>query len=177
MKLYIRRQKPNEIILGMATPKSEVLKKLKARNFECISHIVKWYVYRENDSQNHWKEEIASYLAYANHKKLKGNKKLTVSDIMNSLLYGVEDGDESDAESILQDFIWDVARPEKYPEFEISKGLVYSFSLFLQEFKKQVVPMLISNHIYELKEFYPVLDRCYITHPRPRFVIFTTKGE
>ena len=172
MKLYVKRNEHNEIILGMATAKSELIKNLKSRSPSCISHIVKWYVYIDNDARFHWKKEISSYLAYASSRKLKGGKKLNKQDVIDSLLYPVHDGDESDARSILQDFIWDVARKEHYPEFELSRDLIKQFSLFLQEFVRTSVPMIVEKHAYEISEFYPVLDACYNKYPRPDYVEF-----
>lgn len=48
MNLYIKKNKyGNEIILGMATDKSEALKKLQDRADEFTEHVVKWYIYKD----------------------------------------------------------------------------------------------------------------------------------
>lgn len=172
-KIYVRRNANQEVVIGMSTSKSQALQKLKARNFACITHVVKWYIYRENINQNHWIKEIASYLAYASNIELKGRRKtLSTSDIMNSLLHSIGDGDHSDARNILQEFIWDVARPEGYPEFLISEELVSQFSLFLKEFKCVVVPVIKEKNPHELEEFYPLLDECYSKYRRPASIEF-----
>ncbi len=169
MKIYVRRNicASHELILGMATSRSELMQDLLNRNPVLIEHLVKFYVYPENDSQNHWKQEVAGYLDYANRKTLKGGKKLKPADLKRTIFKGINDGDTSDAHSILRAFILDTAIPEKYPVFKITYSLDKHFSLFLQMFLDEFLSILSKKNTYEMEDFYPILDSCVIKSDRP----------
>lgn len=169
MKLYIRKNivNPGEVVLGMATSRSELMKDLIDRNPVLIEHVVKFYVYPDKDSQNHWKQEIAGYLDYVNRKTLKGGKKLKSSDLKRTIFRGINDGDISDAHSILRAFILDIARPESYPIFKITHKLENSFSKFLNLFLDNLLPILTRKNDYSMEDFYPILDQCVRLSHRP----------
>ena len=162
MKIYVRRStdKPNEIILGMSTNRSELIKLINARGPELVEHIVKWYVYPDNVSQNHWRKEICSYLDYANHRTLKGNKKLDVDTLKKYLLPGFYDCDVDDAHGVLWTFIHDVAIPNDYPEFEITSQLCKDFSITMQNIVREILPKLTTNNNLKMSDFYEMLDNC-----------------
>lgn len=169
MKLYIKRNiyASHEIIVGMATSRSELMQDLLNRNPVLLEHLVKFFVYPDNDSQNHWKQEVAGYLDYANRKTLKGGKKLKVADLKRTLFKNINDGDISDAHSILRAFILDTAVPENYPVFNITPKLDKAFSTFLQLFLEDFLDILSKKNNYSMEDFYPILDKCVKISHRP----------
>lgn len=106
---------------------------------------MKLYVYTNNDSQNHWKKEICSYFDFANHKTMKGNKKLSVHELKKYLLPGFNDCDSGDAHGVLWTFIHDVAIPNHYPEFEITSTICADFSITMKKIVDNVLPKLASK--------------------------------
>lgn len=131
MKRFIRN---SVAIFGMARAKREAEYELSRGAAPALQHLVKLYLYPENDSREHWIDEIYSFLNDA--PVLKHNKIFpSVKFILKNTYYAWEDSIDIKVRKIIHNYPKVDWNPELSKDFH-NKALKY-FTLLANKLSKE----------------------------------------
>lgn len=110
-------------LLEMASSRKKTISLISGYWWDIVSHFFKCIIFPNDPSYNHWISEIAAWLNYINNQFAKTKSFKLKKEVYMDEVFGINNTFElRDIRSWLENF--QLRDGKKYPEFEISKGLV-----------------------------------------------------
>lgn len=126
MNLFLKsivEAQDKKYLLEMANSRKKTISIISSYWWDIVSHFFKCVIFPQDPSYNHWLDEISTWFNYINNQFVKTKSFKLKKNIYMDEVFGINNTFEvKDIRGWLENFQMKEGR--KYPEFEVSKGLV-----------------------------------------------------